>query len=192
MANGPRTGAAIKINDYVVLIVGVLLILTPLAFDLYAPQRFVDVQLFLRLIASLGGGLAGAAIPGFINLDFPWVRAGGAAAFVVLFYSTNPPAVFNAHQAEQQIAHTQMGSHFEISNDTDRPGFNLPTAVATTDEEACKVACLSNESCKGFVIRKAGQPAEGCFLKSSIDPNVVHDLCCTTGIREVLQRRTDQ
>jgi hypothetical protein len=35
--------------------------------------------------------LVGAAIPGFLEIDFPGVRAGGALAIFALIFLANPP-----------------------------------------------------------------------------------------------------
>lgn len=44
-----------------------------------------------RIVTALGGGGIGANLPGFLGFQSPYVTAGGAAAFVVLFYLVNPP-----------------------------------------------------------------------------------------------------
>jgi hypothetical protein len=173
-----------KMNDYFLLVVGIALIIFPVWFDVWKPDRFVEVQTFLRVIASLGGGLVGASIPGIIHVNFSWLRASGAIALVALFYLANPPGTFNAQHALQSAKIDEdLGTNFDVAENTDRPGFNIPTAVNTTDPRVCETACLSNDTCKAYVIRKAGQPAEGCYLKSQVDPNVVSNTCCTTGIR---------
>jgi hypothetical protein len=96
---------------------------------------------------------------------------------------------FNAKRPEATVQSETVSGAFEISENTDRPQFNLPTAVASTDLESCENACLNNNECKGFVIRKPGNAAEGCYLKSAIDPQVRQDPCCTTGTRRHFELR---
>ena len=64
--------------NYVLLAVGVLLLLVPLAFVALFPREFAIVQFYLRVIAALGGALVGATLPGFLHVKVPFARAGGA------------------------------------------------------------------------------------------------------------------
>jgi hypothetical protein len=81
--------------DYILMAVGVSLVLIPLLAVCAAPQHFDKLQVFLRLIASLGGGLAGAAIPGLLEVRLHGVRAAGALALVALFWLFDPPSAVN-------------------------------------------------------------------------------------------------
>lgn len=76
--------------DYVLVGLGVLLLLVPLMFAVAAPPHVGQVQVFLRIVTSLGGALVAAAIPGILHVQFPGVRAAGALAVLVLFFRFNP------------------------------------------------------------------------------------------------------
>lgn len=77
--------------DNALLILGTVLLLLPLAFVIAVPDRFETAQFYLRLVASLGGALIGAWLPGLLHIEMPGISAGGALAVLVLFWLFNPP-----------------------------------------------------------------------------------------------------
>ncbi len=77
--------------NYLLLVVGVALLLAPLVFIVISPDQFLQAQLFLRIMAALGGGLIGTFIPGMLNVELPFAKAGGALAVFLVIYGTNPP-----------------------------------------------------------------------------------------------------
>lgn len=83
-------------TDYVLLGLGVLLVLLPLGYVVAFPSFFAPAQFYLRLVASLGGALIGACLPGLLHIRLPGIRAGGALAVLVLFWQFNPPQLLNA------------------------------------------------------------------------------------------------
>jgi hypothetical protein len=57
-------------------------------------RRPTGTSMFIyRVILSLAAAGFGAVLPGLINIDIPFVRAGGALALFVLVYRINPPAL---------------------------------------------------------------------------------------------------
>lgn len=82
-------------TDYALLAVGVALILLPIIFVIPFSDRTDDASLYLRIIASLGGALVGASLPGLLEITLPGVRAAGAMAVLVLFWQFNPPQALN-------------------------------------------------------------------------------------------------
>jgi hypothetical protein len=82
-------------TDYVLLAVGVALIFLPLIFVISFSDRTDAASLYLRIIASLGGALVGASLPGLLEITLPGVRAAGTMAVLVLFWQFNPPQVLN-------------------------------------------------------------------------------------------------
>lgn len=89
--NDPAASASPPATDYVVLAAGIMLLLIPLAFIAFVPDSQNSASFFLRVIAALGGALAGASLPGILHVELPFARAGGALAILLLIYSTNPP-----------------------------------------------------------------------------------------------------
>lgn len=77
--------------NYLLLVVGVTLLLAPLVFIATTPDKFEQAHFFLRIIAALGGGLIGSFIPGILNVELPFAKAGGALAVFLVIYGTNPP-----------------------------------------------------------------------------------------------------
>jgi hypothetical protein len=97
--------------DNVLLALGVLLLLLPLIFVVLFPEQFSAVQLYLRMVASLGGALIGAWLPGLLQIKLPGVRAGGALAVLVLFWQFDPPAQLEeALNADSEIAQNFAGA----------------------------------------------------------------------------------
>src|ERR1039458_3822832 len=88
--------------DYGLLAVGVVLILLPLVFVVAFSELVHVAALYLRIIASLGGALVGASLPGLIQITFPGIRAAGALAVLVLFWQSNPPQALNDRIDEYQ------------------------------------------------------------------------------------------
>ena len=56
-----------------------------------------------RVITALGGALVGAAIPGFLEIDFPGVRAGGALAIFALIFLANPQKMNYMNEKTQTV-----------------------------------------------------------------------------------------
>jgi hypothetical protein len=77
------------------LVLGVVLLLLPLFFVVVFPEQFRSAQLYLRIVASLGGALVGAWLPGFLRISVPGVKGAGALAILVLFFQFNPPQALN-------------------------------------------------------------------------------------------------
>jgi len=88
MSNGDK-----QHPHYLLLVVGVVLLLTPLVFIVISPDQFEQAGFFLRIIAALGGGLIGAFIPGMLDVELPFAKAGGALAVFLVIYGTNPPRI---------------------------------------------------------------------------------------------------
>lgn len=79
--------------SYLLLLVGVFLLILPLGFFLVALDRATDAERYLRVISALGGGLIGAFIPGFLRVELPYAKAGGALAIFLIIYGVNPPGI---------------------------------------------------------------------------------------------------
>ena len=79
-----------KNPNYVVLAVGSVFLLLPVVTIAIYPDVYADIELFLRLIVSLGGGLIASAIPGLLEIKLPGIKSAGAIAVTVLFYFWNP------------------------------------------------------------------------------------------------------
>jgi hypothetical protein len=77
-------------TDYILLSIGILLVLIPLVVVLAAPRNLNSLQLFLRIVAALGGAMVGAAIPGVLEINIPGVRAAGALGVLVLLLLFDP------------------------------------------------------------------------------------------------------
>lgn len=86
--------------DLILLAIGIVLILFPLLFAVAFSQLLNAAGLYLRIIASLGGALIGASLPGILEINLPAIRAGGALAVLVMFWKFNPPQVIDK-QLEQ-------------------------------------------------------------------------------------------
>ena len=84
-------GKSSKTKDVLLCGLGISLLLIPLCFVVFSPSSFKQAEFYLRVITALGGALVGAAIPGFLEIDFPGVRAGGALAIFALIFLANPP-----------------------------------------------------------------------------------------------------
>lgn len=81
--------------EHTLMVVGLVLILLPLGFVVGFSDRVEAAGLYLRIVASLGGALVGASIPGLLHINFPGVRATGALAILALLWLSNPPQAFN-------------------------------------------------------------------------------------------------
>jgi hypothetical protein len=82
--------------NYPLLGIGIALLLIPLAFATLSPDAFQRANLYLRLIAGLGGAMVtAAAIPGTIKAKLPGVQVAGPIAVFAILYFFNPPAVLN-------------------------------------------------------------------------------------------------
>jgi hypothetical protein len=76
--------------DWGLLAVGLALLLLPVAVAAVRPDVFDRAQVFVRIIAALGGALVGSGVPGVININFPGIKAVGAIAVFALIYTVNP------------------------------------------------------------------------------------------------------
>jgi len=83
-------------TNYVLLCIGIALILIPLGFAIKFPDQLQNGQFFLRVIASLGGALVGASIPGILKVKVPGVEAAGALAVFALIFLFDPPGAINS------------------------------------------------------------------------------------------------
>ncbi|MBO6559482.1 MAG: hypothetical protein JJ959_03050 [Nisaea sp.] len=81
------------VPSYWLLLVGVFLLILPLGFFLVGPDRATDAERYLRVVSALGGGLIGAFIPGFLRIELPYAKAGGALAIFLVIYGVNPPGI---------------------------------------------------------------------------------------------------
>jgi hypothetical protein len=88
--------------DFRLLLAGIVLLTIPLLMALLPNELFGRIAYLLRLFAALGGGLIAACIPGFMNIELPYLKAGGALAAVVLVYTTNPAE--SLHNKEEVIS----------------------------------------------------------------------------------------
>jgi hypothetical protein len=64
----------------------VLLVVAVLIPDPTPTSMFI-----FRVVLSIAAGGIGAVIPGLLQVDIPYVRAGGALALTVVVYFFNPP-----------------------------------------------------------------------------------------------------
>ena len=85
-----RTRGDARNAQYVVLAVGIGFLLLPLPMIVQFPDLHARIELYLRLIVCLGGGLVGSAIPGVLEIKLPGVKAAGAIAVTILFFFWNP------------------------------------------------------------------------------------------------------
>lgn len=70
--------------------IGLALLLLPVFAVVLFPQHYIPLEFFLRVIAAVGGGLVGSALPGFLQIELPWAKAGGALAVMLLFFVVDP------------------------------------------------------------------------------------------------------
>ena len=101
----PATTERTNKSDRNMLALGVVLIVLPLAFVVAYSQNLDDgTFFFLKIIASLGGALIGASLPGLLDIQLPGIRAGGALAILVMFYLIDPPGRIGAQVTQQRLA----------------------------------------------------------------------------------------
>lgn len=138
VVDAPKARELTPKADRIMLAVGVVLILLPLAFVVAYPQNLDGNSLFfLRIIASLGGALIGASLPGLLNIELPGIRAGGALAVLAMFYLIDPPGTVGAQVTHQRLesvlgkitkpAQGSMVEHTFASNGT--VGDQIPKGV---------------------------------------------------------------
>lgn len=82
-------------SPLLLLVVGLLLLLVPLAFVVLFPQHYATTRDILRISGALGGALIGAWLPGQLHLYGAGYKAGGAMAILVLFFLADPTAKTN-------------------------------------------------------------------------------------------------
>lgn len=111
------TGATSKDQsvNYRLLAVGIVLILLPLLFVVAFPDHVKNANFFLRLVASLGGALVGAALPGLLEITLPGIRAAGALAVLVMFWQFNPPEALHTAIEPTPVTVPTPGTHYESS-----------------------------------------------------------------------------
>jgi hypothetical protein len=80
-----------NVPEWVLLVVGLLLILIPVVLAILAPDSLVRANVYLRICAALGAALIGAFVPGALQINITGVKAAGAIALFVLTFLTNPP-----------------------------------------------------------------------------------------------------
>ena len=81
--------------NYILLLVGIVLLLIPLGFVIFAQEFFKGAEFYLRVIAALGGALVGTSLPGILHVNLPFARAGGALGVFLLIFYVNPPQLTN-------------------------------------------------------------------------------------------------
>ena len=141
--------------DTVLLVLGVTFVLLPLVFVVAFPDRFESAQLYLRLVASLGGALIGAWLPGLFHFEGLGFRATGALTVLVLFWLFNPPQQVQRALAPQPPSLAQLGwsgpaepllpgKHYCVAKllpaDVGGPGVTL--CMASKSEGSCTCEAL--------------------------------------------------
>ncbi|SIS42563.1 hypothetical protein [Neptunomonas antarctica] len=127
-------------KDWVLFISGFVLIILPLIFVVTYTEHFVSVQFYLRLIASLGGALIGASLPGFLNIRVLGVEAGGALAILVLFYLFNPPAALKEGLYPESVVSDFPGGIYQIEKSD--AIYQVSTPISDSDSrEICVFKC---------------------------------------------------
>lgn len=94
--------------DYMLLLLGITLLIIPLIFVLIDPSAYDKAGLYLRIIAALGAGLVGGALPGFLHINLPFAKAGGTIAIFLLVYAVDPPKQSADSVSEGAIFHASM------------------------------------------------------------------------------------
>lgn len=82
-----------SLAEWKLLVVGVFLLVLPLVVVIAAPTTLIDAQLYLRIIAAIGGALIGGFIPGALQITLPGIKGVGALGIFALIYAVNPPVV---------------------------------------------------------------------------------------------------
>jgi hypothetical protein len=77
--------------SWVLLAVGLLLLIVPIAIAAGAPEVLIRAEFYLRVATALGGGLVAAFVPGALQINLPGIRGAGALAIFALIFSVNPP-----------------------------------------------------------------------------------------------------
>lgn len=138
-------------QNIALLFVGIVLVLMPLIFVVSFNQYFKEAELFLRLVASLGGALIGAWLPGMLNIDIPGIKAGGALAVLVLLWQFNPPQLLDAALHPDPVNDKCKGIDISLTpySAIGHASWCGSSGATRTTRQQAKIE--RTESCKGYV-----------------------------------------
>lgn len=89
-----RTRVGIMLNEkFAAFFCGAVFVVVLLVIAMFFPQPTAFQYLIFRVVLALAAAGVAAVIPGFLNVKFPYVRAGGALAVFVIVYYVNPAAL---------------------------------------------------------------------------------------------------
>ena len=103
-------------TEWVLFGVGCSLLLFPVAVAAASPTVLINAQVFLKIIAALGGALLGGFIPAVLQVTLPGIKAVVALGVFALIYVTNPP-VFVAKAANPLVPPTASPESGEKTDD---------------------------------------------------------------------------
>jgi len=194
------------------LVTGLVLIAIPLFFVVLFPAAYDAAQFYLRLCASLGGGLIGAFIPGVIDIETSWAKAGGAMGVFFLVFTFEPSwDVYNAvesnisrrsdanSQSPNQIPDPTMSeAPILVANETHSLEPSISVNTETIDQEALdrKIAACVLRAVQDYqrpkeksVIGGARAPGPGPSTSRKTDTK---DICLSVGPeQEIIDARTE-
>jgi hypothetical protein len=117
----------------------------------------IDAQLYLRIIAALGGALIGGFIPGALQIALPGIKGVGALAVFGLIYVVNPPTIgAGAANPTSSVATTPV----PLASTSDQlkkwivPGFahGAPTKIDTARVQALQSWASTRDGFKNLPI----------------------------------------
>lgn len=115
--------------------IGITLLIVPLFMAVMFRDVYCETQIFLRIIASLGGGLIGSQIPGVIRVNFPGAEALGGMGVFALVLMWDP-----LWKVEAAVEKT------EIAAENAAPASPVPTAQPTpTAQNTSLEQCISRK-----------------------------------------------
>lgn len=108
-----NTNRSKYITDFSLALLGTLLLISPIITIMNTtPEQFTQLSLYLRIMVSVGAGLVGISITGFLHIEMPGIKAGGGLAVLVLVYTQDPLI------STEEVPITNQHQPTDISQDT--------------------------------------------------------------------------
>lgn len=83
----------IDVSVFTAFVFGVLFVSIMLIFAVFVPNPSQSSQWIFITILALASAGVGAVIPGMLQIDFPYIKAGGALALFLVVFATKPAIV---------------------------------------------------------------------------------------------------
>lgn len=124
------------------LLVGILLLFTPVVFILIFPGAYDPARIYLRLSASLGGAMIGALIPGIFHIDTSSARAAGGLGIFLLTFLIDPPGAVSGKFESQTPHKSEQPSKIDIKIDENFVKHTQPQPLPD-DKNAGMAPCIA-------------------------------------------------